>query len=68
MQKIVNEDVIDYDLLEDLICHVDETCDEGSILVFLPVCPFHHPFLGNLFMRYCFLLEDIIICLYCCTA
>ncbi|KAL4654864.1 hypothetical protein ACB092_01G411400 [Castanea dentata] len=34
--KIVNEDVIDYDLLEDLICHVDETCDEGSILVFLP--------------------------------
>ncbi|WCJ18473.1 RNA helicase family protein [Euphorbia peplus] len=34
--KRLNEDVIDYDLLEDLICHVDETCDEGAILVFLP--------------------------------
>ncbi|KAM1735057.1 hypothetical protein ACFX11_020446 [Malus domestica] len=32
----VNEDVIDYDLLEDLVCHVDETCSEGAILVFLP--------------------------------
>ncbi|KAL5566445.1 hypothetical protein UlMin_029609, partial [Ulmus minor] len=32
----LNEDVIDYDLLEDLVCHVDETCGEGSILVFLP--------------------------------
>ncbi|KAL6297594.1 hypothetical protein ACE6H2_005736 [Prunus campanulata] len=34
--KRLNEDVIDYDLLEDLVCHVDETCGEGSILVFLP--------------------------------
>uniref|UniRef100_A0A2C9V5D8 RNA helicase n=1 Tax=Manihot esculenta TaxID=3983 RepID=A0A2C9V5D8_MANES len=34
--KRLNEDVIDYDLLEDLICHVDETFDEGAILVFLP--------------------------------
>ncbi|XP_065871411.1 DExH-box ATP-dependent RNA helicase DExH7, chloroplastic [Euphorbia lathyris] len=34
--KRLNEDVIDYDLLEDLICHVDETCGEGAILVFLP--------------------------------
>ncbi|GAV86513.1 DEAD domain-containing protein/Helicase_C domain-containing protein/HA2 domain-containing protein/OB_NTP_bind domain-containing protein [Cephalotus follicularis] len=33
--KRLNEDIIDYDLLEDLICHVDETCGEGSILVFL---------------------------------
>ncbi|XP_044488967.1 DExH-box ATP-dependent RNA helicase DExH7, chloroplastic isoform X2 [Mangifera indica] len=34
--KRLNEDVIDYDLLEDLVCHVDETCSEGAILVFLP--------------------------------
>ncbi|KAI4298953.1 hypothetical protein L6164_032458 [Bauhinia variegata] len=34
--KKLNEDIIDYDLLEDLICHIDETCDEGAILVFLP--------------------------------
>ncbi|KAM5573325.1 DExH-box ATP-dependent RNA helicase DExH7, chloroplastic-like [Rosa sericea] len=34
--KRLNEDVIDYDLLEDLVCHVDETCGEGAILVFLP--------------------------------
>nr|XP_027190710.1 DExH-box ATP-dependent RNA helicase DExH7, chloroplastic isoform X2 [Cicer arietinum] len=34
--KRVNEDVIDYDLIEDLICYIDENCDEGSILVFLP--------------------------------
>lgn len=32
----LNEDVIDYDLLEDLVSHVDETCGEGAILVFLP--------------------------------
>ncbi|KAB1225897.1 ATP-dependent RNA helicase DHX36 [Morella rubra] len=36
-RKRVNEDVIDYDLLEDFICHVDETCGEGAILVFLPI-------------------------------
>nr|GFC80639.1 DExH-box ATP-dependent RNA helicase DExH7, chloroplastic isoform X1 [Tanacetum cinerariifolium] len=34
--KKLNEDVIDYDLLEDLICHVGETYPEGAILVFLP--------------------------------
>ncbi|XP_004300262.1 PREDICTED: ATP-dependent RNA helicase DHX36 [Fragaria vesca subsp. vesca] len=34
--KRLNEDVIDYDLLEDLVCHVDETCAEGAVLVFLP--------------------------------
>lgn len=34
--KRLNEDVIDYDLLEDLICHIDKTCEEGAILVFLP--------------------------------
>ncbi|KAL2904576.1 DExH-box ATP-dependent RNA helicase DExH7 chloroplastic [Bienertia sinuspersici] len=34
--KKLNEDVIDYDLLEDLVCNIDETCGEGAILVFLP--------------------------------
>ncbi|KAF3452627.1 hypothetical protein FNV43_RR03060 [Rhamnella rubrinervis] len=34
--KRLNEDVIDFDLLEDLVCYVDETCSEGAILVFLP--------------------------------
>ncbi|XP_030504480.2 DExH-box ATP-dependent RNA helicase DExH7, chloroplastic isoform X1 [Cannabis sativa] len=34
--KRLNEDFIDYDLLEDLVCHIDETCSEGAILVFLP--------------------------------
>ena len=56
MQKRVNEDVIDYDLLEDLICHVDETCGEGSILVFLPVCASHNPFLGS--FKYAFFLTN----------
>ncbi|KAG9147531.1 hypothetical protein Leryth_007315 [Lithospermum erythrorhizon] len=32
----LNEDVIDYDLLEDLVCHIDETYPEGAILIFLP--------------------------------
>ncbi|XP_074275039.1 DExH-box ATP-dependent RNA helicase DExH7, chloroplastic isoform X2 [Silene latifolia] len=32
----LNEDVIDYDLLEDLVCHIDENCGDGAILVFLP--------------------------------
>ncbi|XP_057978145.1 DExH-box ATP-dependent RNA helicase DExH7, chloroplastic isoform X2 [Malania oleifera] len=34
--KRLNEDVIDYDLLEDLVCHIDETYAEGAILIFLP--------------------------------
>ncbi|XP_057764372.1 DExH-box ATP-dependent RNA helicase DExH7, chloroplastic-like isoform X1 [Salvia miltiorrhiza] len=34
--KRLNEDTIDYDLLEDLVCHIDETYGEGAILVFLP--------------------------------
>ncbi|CAD5315786.1 unnamed protein product [Arabidopsis thaliana] len=34
--KRLNEDIIDYDLLEELICHIDDTCEEGAILVFLP--------------------------------
>ncbi|CAM6062960.1 unnamed protein product [Sphagnum tenellum] len=32
----VNEDVIDYELLEDLIIHIDEDCEAGAVLVFLP--------------------------------
>ncbi|KAL7205791.1 hypothetical protein ACSBR2_018665 [Camellia fascicularis] len=32
----LNEDVIDYDLLEDLVHYIDETHPEGAILVFLP--------------------------------
>ncbi|KMZ65415.1 putative ATP-dependent RNA helicase DHX36 [Zostera marina] len=34
--KFLNEDIIDYDLLEDLICFVDENYPSGAILVFLP--------------------------------
>ncbi|XP_057542821.1 DExH-box ATP-dependent RNA helicase DExH7, chloroplastic [Amaranthus tricolor] len=34
--KKLNEDVIDYDLLEDLVCHIDENCGNGAILIFLP--------------------------------
>lgn len=37
VQKRLNEDAIDYELLEELICHIDDTCNEGAILVFLPV-------------------------------
>ncbi|KAL3515702.1 hypothetical protein ACH5RR_022604 [Cinchona calisaya] len=32
----LNEDIIDYDLLEDLVCYIDETHPVGAILVFLP--------------------------------
>mgnify|MGYP001791927597 CR=1 FL=1 len=37
VQMKLNEDIIDYDLLEDLVCHIDENCGDGAILVFLPV-------------------------------
>ncbi|KAK8952511.1 putative pre-mRNA-splicing factor ATP-dependent RNA helicase [Platanthera zijinensis] len=37
--KSMNEDVIDFDLLEDLIYHIDETYPPGAILVFLPGVP-----------------------------
>ena len=33
----MNEDVIDYELLEDLIIYIDEEGEAGSVLVFLPV-------------------------------
>ncbi|KAJ4756658.1 ATP-dependent RNA helicase [Rhynchospora pubera] len=34
--KRVNEDVVDFDLLEDLVCYIDENYPPGAILVFLP--------------------------------
>ncbi|KAF6171953.1 hypothetical protein GIB67_025839 [Kingdonia uniflora] len=34
--KSINEDAIDFDLLEDLLYHVDDTYTAGAILVFLP--------------------------------
>ncbi|CAL5067816.1 unnamed protein product [Urochloa decumbens] len=34
--KHLNEDVIDFDLLEDLICYIDENFPPGALLVFLP--------------------------------
>lgn len=37
LQERVNEDVIDYELLEDLIIHIDEDYEAGAVLVFLPV-------------------------------
>ena len=40
-QKRLNEDVIDFDLLEDLICFIDENCPPGALLVFLPVRVLH---------------------------
>jgi ATP-dependent RNA helicase DHX29 len=32
----VNEQRIDFELLEELIAHIDETYEDGAILVFLP--------------------------------
>ncbi|KFK40919.1 hypothetical protein AALP_AA2G060200 [Arabis alpina] len=32
----LNEDIIDYELLEELVCHIYDTSEEGAILVFLP--------------------------------
>ncbi|XP_022748669.1 DExH-box ATP-dependent RNA helicase DExH7, chloroplastic isoform X3 [Durio zibethinus] len=52
--KRLNEDVIDYDLLEDLVCHVDETCDEGAILIFLPGVVEIHTLLDRLAASYQF--------------
>ncbi|XP_071736859.1 DExH-box ATP-dependent RNA helicase DExH7, chloroplastic [Rutidosis leptorrhynchoides] len=52
--KKLNEDVIDYDLLEDLICHVDKTYPEGAILVFLPGVSEIHTLLDKLAASYQF--------------
>ena len=32
----VDENRIDYDLLEELVAHIHASCEEGAILVFLP--------------------------------
>nr|GME17003.1 DExH-box ATP-dependent RNA helicase DExH7, chloroplastic isoform X1 [Ipomoea batatas] len=50
----VNEDVIDYDLLEDLVCHIDETYPDGAILVFLPGVAEIHVLLDRLSASYRF--------------
>lgn len=55
MQKALNEDVIDYDILEDLVSHVDETYPAGAILVFLPV--------NSVIWNQCFLILNIVILL-----
>ncbi|KAG5384505.1 hypothetical protein IGI04_035975 [Brassica rapa subsp. trilocularis] len=34
--KRLNDDIIDYKLLEEFICHIDTSYEEGAILVFLP--------------------------------
>ncbi|XVF68240.1 hypothetical protein PTKIN_Ptkin10aG0189200 [Pterospermum kingtungense] len=52
--KRLNEDVIDYDLLEDLVCYVDETCPEGAILIFLPGVVEIHALLDRLAASYRF--------------
>ncbi|XP_076959181.1 DExH-box ATP-dependent RNA helicase DExH7, chloroplastic-like [Bidens hawaiensis] len=52
--KKLNEDVIDFDLLEDLICHVDETYPDGAILVFLPGVSEIHTLLDKLAASYQF--------------
>ncbi|XP_050211111.1 DExH-box ATP-dependent RNA helicase DExH7, chloroplastic isoform X2 [Mercurialis annua] len=52
--KRLNEYIIDYDLLEDLICHIDETYGEGSILVFLPGVSEIHMLLDRLVASYRF--------------
>ncbi|GMH06760.1 hypothetical protein Nepgr_008600 [Nepenthes gracilis] len=52
--KRLNEDVIDYDLLEDLVCHIDETYGDGAILVFLPGVSEIYTLLDRLAASYCF--------------
>jgi len=34
--KALNEHVINYDLIFELLCYIDDTYDEGAVLVFLP--------------------------------
>ncbi|VVA94126.1 unnamed protein product [Arabis nemorensis] len=52
--KRLNEDAIDYELLEELICHIDDTCKEGAILVFLPGVSEIHMLLDRLAALYRF--------------
>ncbi|XP_019173848.1 PREDICTED: DExH-box ATP-dependent RNA helicase DExH7, chloroplastic isoform X2 [Ipomoea nil] len=50
----MNEDVIDYDILEDLVCYIDETYPDGAILVFLPGVAEIHVLLDRLSASYRF--------------
>ncbi|KAL6963253.1 RNA helicase, partial [Sarracenia purpurea var. burkii] len=50
----LNEDVIDYDLVEDLIHFINETYPEGAILVFLPGVSEIHMLLDKLAASYQF--------------
>ncbi|XP_059313551.1 DExH-box ATP-dependent RNA helicase DExH7, chloroplastic isoform X2 [Lycium ferocissimum] len=50
----LNEDIIDYDLLEDLVCYIDETYPEGAILVFLPGVAEIHTLLDRLSVSFQF--------------
>ncbi|CAH9121887.1 unnamed protein product [Cuscuta epithymum] len=52
--KRMNEDVIDYDLLEDLVCQIDDTYPEGAVLVFLPGVAEIHMLLDRLSVSYRF--------------
>ncbi|XP_055816324.1 DExH-box ATP-dependent RNA helicase DExH7, chloroplastic-like isoform X1 [Solanum dulcamara] len=50
----LNEGIIDYDLLEDLVCYIDETYPEGAILVFLPGVAEIHTLLDRLSVSFQF--------------
>ncbi|OIT26180.1 PREDICTED: DExH-box ATP-dependent RNA helicase DExH7, chloroplastic-like isoform X1 [Nicotiana attenuata] len=50
----LNEEIIDYDLLEDLVCYIDETYPEGAILVFLPGVGEIHTLLDRLSVSFQF--------------
>jgi ATP-dependent RNA helicase DHX29 len=56
-QKRLNEDAIDFDLLEDLICYIDESCPTGAVLVFLPVSLRHNVSLMLFFQIHRFLVS-----------
>ncbi|KAK9162124.1 hypothetical protein Syun_003026 [Stephania yunnanensis] len=52
--KSLNEEIIDYDLLEDLVCDVDDRYPPGAILVFLPGVSEIHLLLDRLAASYRF--------------
>lgn len=47
--RIVNEDRIDYDLIEQLVINIDHHCDDGAILIFVPGDP-SAPHPGKIFI------------------
>ncbi|KAK9167703.1 hypothetical protein Scep_002894 [Stephania cephalantha] len=53
-KKSLNEEIIDYDLLEDLVCDVDDRYPPGAILVFLPGVSEIHLLLDRLAASYRF--------------